>query len=254
MHLVLQRSRVLLLESGGLYLPKRVPAGAREPHGGPLTLGDGPTTLSVVSYPDDLPPPPGTAFHGLRTALGILGPREARWAGRARQVLDWRQDHRHCGRCGGVTELSDRGAALRCPACGLAQFPRVAPAVIVLVHDGERLLLGRGRHLPQGMYSTLAGFVEPGESAEETVHREIMEEAGVEVEEPRYFGSQSWPFPHSLMLGFHARYRSGGIRPDEDELEDVRWFTPDDLPVLPPDISIARQLIDAYLQGTAAGY
>jgi len=97
------------------------------------------------------------------------------------------------------------------------------------------------------MYSTLAGFVEPGESAEETIHREIREEAGVEVDDLRYFGSQSWPFPHSLMLGFHARYRGGEIRCDDDELEDVRWFTPDELPVLPPAISIARQLIEAYL-------
>ena len=251
MHLVFQRTRVLLLESGHLYLPERPPPGAVEPHGGTLLLELGGTPLRVVALPDDLPPPPGTVFHGLRTALGILGPEEARWAGRGRQLLEWRQDHRFCGRCGGVTELSRGEAALRCPRCGLAQFPRVAPAVIVLVHDGERLLLGRGRHLPEGMYSTLAGFVEPGESAEETVHREILEEAGVTVETPRYFGSQSWPFPHSLMLGFHARFRSGEIRRDEDELEDVRWFARDELPLLPPHISIARQLIDDFLLGRA---
>lgn len=247
MYLVFQASRILIGESGRLHLPRERPGGALDPHGGALQLGAGPDAPRVVSWPDDLPPPSGTAFHGLRGALPLLQDEEFRWAGRARQLLEWRGQHRFCGRCGEETVLAEEGTALRCPRCGLSAFPRVSPAVIVLVHDGRRILLGRAPRFPPGMYSTLAGFVEPGESAEEAIRREIREEAGVEVAEVRYFGSQSWPFPHSLMLGFHARYRSGEVRRDERELEDVRWFDRDGLPELPPPVSIARRLIESYL-------
>ena len=246
-HIFFLRSRILLREEGDLYSAGEPPPGARDPHGGILRLGIGGDAPRVMVWPEELNPPGGTRFQGLRGALAILGGQEAEWAGRARQLVEWRENHRFCGRCATPTELTPGGSALCCPRCELQQFPRVSPAVIVLVHDGGRILLGRARRFPPGMYSTLAGFVEPGESAEETIHREIREEAGVEVDDLRYFGSQSWPFPHSLMLGFHARYRSGEVRCDDDELEDVRWFTPDELPVLPPAISIARQLIEAYL-------
>ena len=121
--------------------------------------------------------------------------------------------------------------------------------MIVLVHDGDRALLGRHPGLPEGMYSTLAGFVEPGESAEDTVHREIHEESGVTVEDLRYQGSQSWPFPHSLMLGYLARYRGGELVREEEELEDLAWFRRDALPRIPPPVTIARTLIDAWLEG-----
>lgn len=250
-HIVFQASRILVTEQGGLYLPSEVPPGARDPHGGQLHLGAGADGIRVTLLAEDAPPPAGTVPQGLRSALPLLDD-EALWkAGRARQLLEWRENHRHCGRCGAVTELGDRGASLTCPRCGLSAFPRVSPAVIVLVHDEDRILLGRAHRFPPGMYSTLAGFVEPGESAEDALRREVREESGVEVEDLRYFGSQPWPFPHSLMLGFHARYAGGGIRTDETEMEDVRWFTAADLPELPTPVSIARRLIDAYLSGWA---
>lgn len=248
MHLVFQRSRILLSESGRLHLPGEIPHGARDPHGGILELRRNGTPVRIMAWPEEADPPAGTAFHGLRGALGILAGEEVGLAGHARQLLDWREHHRFCGRCGRETELGPTENVLVCPGCGLPHFPRVSPAVIVLVHDGERILLGRHGGLPGRMYSTLAGFVEPGESAEETVHREILEESGVSVTDLRYFGSQSWPFPHSLMLGFFARHAGGEPRCLDDELDDVRWFTRDHLPELPPSISIARRLIDAYLE------
>lgn len=249
MYVLFRGSRVLVREDGGLYLPASAPEESVEPHAGPLHITLEAGMVEVRAWPEEHPPPSGTRFERLRPILPTLAPEEAALTGRARQLLEWRQHHRHCGRCAAVTETSADGSALRCTVCGLQQFPRVSPAVIVLVHDGDRILLGRAPRWPRGMYSTLAGFVEPGESAEDALHREVLEESGVEVEDLRYFGSQSWPFPHSLMLGYHARYRRGEIRRDEEELEDVRWFTPDALPSLPPQVSIARQLIEAFLQG-----
>jgi NAD+ diphosphatase len=245
--IVFQRSRILLSDEGVLHSPREVSEEVRDPHGGLLRVGPEEDAPRIVIGPDDGGAPDGARFLGLRSALSLLPADQAARVGRARQLLAWREQHRFCGRCGSGTELDQDGGVLRCPHCGLQQFPRVSPAVIVLVHDGDRLLLGRAPRFPPGMYSTLAGFVEPGESAEETIHREIREESGVEVIDLRYFGSQSWPFPHSLMLGFHARYRSGEVRCHDDELEDVRWFAREALPELPPPISIARQLIEAYL-------
>jgi NAD+ diphosphatase len=246
--LVVSAGRILVDDDGRLVRLRDVPAEAREPHGGPLVLEGIRGGLRVVDWPDPAAPPPSGRFLGLRASLGTLAVDEARLAGRARQLLEWRQHHRFCGRCGVETRL-EGGSALRCPSCGLDHFPRVAPAVIVLVHDGDRALLGRHPGLPEGMYSTLAGFVEPGESAEDTVHREIHEESGVTVEDLRYQGSQSWPFPHSLMLGYLARYRGGELVREEEELEDLAWFRRDALPRIPPPVTIARTLIDAWLEG-----
>ncbi|MDT8342371.1 MAG: NAD(+) diphosphatase [Longimicrobiales bacterium] len=249
MYLILRQGEVLCHDAGGLYLGPAPPPGAVDPHGGVLHLSGEEGAPRVLVLEEDAAPPPGTVLRPLRGALPLLEATQARWAGRARQLLEWRDQHRFCGRCGAGTRLAPAGDALHCPRCGLSHFPRHAPAVIVLVHDEERFLLGRSPHFPGRMYSTLAGFVEPGESAEEAVHREILEEAGVRVADLRYFGSQSWPFPHSLMLGFHARWAGGEARPDEAELEDVRWFTRRDLPELPPPLSIARRLIEAFLAG-----
>lgn len=229
------------------------PERAHDPHGGALILDDEDQPVRVHLLPSEAPTPPGAVPRGLRAALPLLDPNALRRAGRARQLLEWRQNHRFCGRCGEQTRLAERGTALRCPACGLSAFPRVSPAVIVLVHDGDRMLLGRAHRFPPGMYSTLAGFVEPGESAEDALRREVREEAGVEVGDLRYFGSQPWPFPHSLMLGFHARYAGGEVRLEDDEMEDVRWFTRDHLPELPPAVSIARRLIEDHLARTPDG-
>jgi len=194
--------------------------------------------------------PPGTAFQETRGLLAQLASDEASVAIMARGLQLWRGRHRHCGVCGAPTEPRNAGHSLRCSAagCGAEFFPRIDPAVIVAVHDGANLLLGRQPSWPPGRYSTLAGFVEVGETLEDTVMREVFEEAGVSCTAPRYFASQAWPFPSSLMLGFHASATRGPVRLD-DELEDARWFTPEELaapggPLLPPPFTIARRLID----------
>lgn len=193
-----------------------------------------------------------STFRGLRSLFDRLPDAEVWAAARAVQLVAWDRDHQFCGRCGGRTEAHASEYNRRCPRCGLSHYPRLAPAAIMLVHRGDEILLGRSRNLPAGMFSTLAGFVEPGESLEETVAREVHEEVGVEVTDIRYFGSQPWPFPNSLMIGFLARWCANeirlGLRPDgEPELEEAAWFRLDALPTIPPRISIARSLIDAYI-------
>lgn len=179
---------------------------------------------------------------------------DARWtlAGRAVQLVEWDRNHRHCGRCASLTEAVPGERARRCRECGLLAFPRLAPAVIVLIErDDGAALLARGRNFPVPMYSCLAGFVEPGETLEEAVEREVLEEVGVEVTDVRYVASQPWPFPHSLMVGFEATWESGEIAVDGDEIVDAGWFTPEDLPMIPPAMSIARTLIDGWIERQA---
>ncbi len=168
-------------------------------------------------------------------------------AGRASQLLDWERDHRFCGRCGSRMQLDPAERAMRCAPCGTVNFPRISPCVIVLVTRGEELLLARNANFPRPMYSTLAGFIEAGETVEETLVREVREEVGVEVHNLRYFQSQSWPFPNQLMLGFFAQYRGGDIVCDQREIADARWFHYRDLPMIPPPSSVAGQLIRHYI-------
>lgn len=173
-------------------------------------------------------------------------------AGRAVQLVEWARTHRFCGRCGELTEPAAGERAMRCPKCRLLSFPRLAPAMITLVTRGERgpdqeALLARGVQFPMPMYSCLAGFVEPGETLEGAVVREVREEVGVEVDDVMYAGSQPWPFPHSLMLGFRARWVGGDIVCDPKEIADAQWYRKDALPQIPPGISIARKLIDAWV-------
>lgn len=191
--------------------------------------------------------PEGLAFQGLRRLWGVLDEETWKLAGRAAQIVEWNRDHRFCGRCGTETERQPEELARVCPRCGLQQFPRISPAVIMRIERGEELLLARSPHFAPGVYSTLAGFVEPGESLEEAVAREVREEVGVEVRNIRYFGSQPWPFPHSLMIGFVADWDSGEIRPQEGEIEDAGWFGIDRLPGLPSRLSIARALLDDFI-------
>jgi NAD+ diphosphatase len=175
---------------------------------------------------------------------------EPTWAaaGRAVQLVEWARNHRYCGRCGSPTEESPGERARRCPACGLLAFPRLAPAVITLVErDDGRALLARNARWPTAMYSCLAGFVEPGESVEAAVRREVYEEVGIQVDDLRYYRSQPWPFPHSLMLGFHARYCGGALACDGVEIAEADWFAPEALPQLPGPISIARWLINDWV-------
>jgi NAD+ diphosphatase len=173
-------------------------------------------------------------------------------AGRAVQLVEWDRTHRFCGRCATPTRPAAGERARRCPACGLLAFPRLAPAMIVLVtRDDGRALLARGTRFPVPMWSCLAGFVEPGETCEEAVHREVREEVGIEVDGVGYWGSQPWPFPHSLMLGFTARWAGGEIACDPTEIAEADWFAPDALPPIPPAMSIARRLIDDWVAGSA---
>ena len=190
------------------------------------------------------------ATDGLLPLMGLYGRvDELRWtlAGRAVQLIEWERTTRFCGRCGAATEPATSERARRCPDCGLLAFPRLAPAVITLIERDGEALLARGRAFPVPMYSCVAGFVEPGETLEEAVHREVREEVGVELAEVRYTASQPWPFPHSLMIGFEATWAGGDIVIDETEIVDAQWFRPDDLPMIPPGMSIARTLIDRWI-------
>ena len=197
--------------------------------------------------------PEGYSVTGLRGWLGRVEPAVFYIAGRAQQVIDWHDTHRFCGRCGTETEDHPQDRAKVCPGCGLVNYPRLSPSIIVLVHRGEEMLLARNANWPTNMYSTLAGFVEPGESIEQTVHREVEEEVGIKVRNLRYLGSQSWPFPNSLMLGFHAEYDSGDIVCQEGEIADARWFRHDDLPNVPPGTAISRWLIDDFIRTLDGG-
>ncbi|EED36089.1 NADH pyrophosphatase [Luminiphilus syltensis NOR5-1B] len=163
--------------------------------------------------------------------------------GRAFQLLKWQRDHQFCGRCGSKTELGDSGRGLACARCELMQYPRLAPCVIFLIQRGEQILLAQANHRRATFYSTLAGFVEPGESAEQAIEREAYEEVGVQVSDIQYFRSQAWPFPGQLMLGFFAQYAGGELRPDGDEILEAGWFDAHNLPPLPPMTSISGQLI-----------
>lgn len=196
--------------------------------------------------------PENTSVHGLRGLYGRL-PEDHFWlAGRAFQIIDWDRNHIYCSRCGTENELQAHERAKRCPACAMVTYPRISPAIIVRVTrettNGSEILLARGPRHPAGFYSVLAGFVEPGETLEACVRREVREEVGIDVQEIRYFGSQSWPFPNSLMIGFTAVYASGDLELEEEEIEDAQWFTPNNLPNIPPPLSISNTLIMDWVQ------
>jgi NAD+ diphosphatase len=193
----------------------------------------------------DAEPPAGLSWQGLRTLFSVLEDAHFALAGRAMQLVDWDRNHQFCGRCGTPTQAKREERVRVCPACRLSAYPRVAPAVMALVRRGNQLLLARSPHFPPGMYSALAGFVEPGESLEQCLAREVAEEVGVRISNTRYFASQPWPFPHSLMIAFVCDWQSGEIRPQEGEIEAANWFEVLQLPKLPSKISIARKLIDA---------
>jgi NAD+ diphosphatase len=192
--------------------------------------------------------PEGWKAVGLRGLYGQLDETAYGLSGYASQMLYWQRTSNFCPVCGHQPEQNKGDWGKRCPNCGHIAYPHVTPAVLALVHDGgDQILL---THKPgwAKMYSLIAGFVEPGESLEECVHREVLEEAGLSLEAPVYKGSQSWPFPHQLMLGFWARYAGGEIKLDEAELDDAKWFHVDDLPPMPPRLSLSRQLIDSWVE------
>ena len=171
-----------------------------------------------------------------------------RLAGLASQYINWSRNHRYCGKCGKFTEDKKDERAKICTACGQVYYPRLSPAIIVAVIKDDRLLMANSPRFPSKFYSVLAGFVEPGETIEECVKREVREEVGIEIKNIKYFGSQPWPFPDSLMIGFTAEYASGEINADESEISHADWFKRDEIPRIPPSISIARKLIDWFLE------
>jgi NAD+ diphosphatase len=185
------------------------------------------------------------ALRGLRSLFLQIPEAHLALAGRAFQIVEWHRNHRYCGRCATATVDKGTERSKACPACGLVVYPRISPAMMVLVTRGRELLLARANRFANAMYSALAGFVEPGESIEDCIHRDVLEEVGVKVDQLRYFSSQSWPFPNSLMIAFNAEYVSGDMRPCDEEIAEAKWFSLDALPQLPGPVSISRQLINA---------
>ena len=247
---VFQRDRLLLNEgNNGRRIPCTAdlaqiePAPIRSQYLGTL---DG-RPCYAAELPDENLVLDGFQLQGLRETFGQLQ-EELIWiAGRANQLVDWSRNHQFCGQCGHPTEDKPQERAKICPACKLVNYPRLSPAVIMAVVKGDHLLLASNKRFKSGFYSVLAGFVEPGETLEECVAREIKEEVGIRVKNIRYFGSQPWPFPNSLMVGFSADYAGGEIKADQSEIADAGWFTADNLPTIPPKITIARHLIDWFV-------
>ncbi len=200
----------------------------------------------------------GVEARDLRTIAGELPAHEAGLLAYARAMIHWRERHRFCGRCGSAMRSLQAGHVQQCsnPECALQVFPRIDPAIIVLITDGERALLGRQASWPPGRYSTIAGFVEPGESLEDAVVREVHEETGIEVDAVEYHSSQPWPFPSSLMLGFVAQARTSEIHLSDAELEDARWLTRAQIAAgeirLPLNHSISFRLIEDWYNSGAS--
>lgn len=191
----------------------------------------------------------------LRRALETLGDAWFVMAAKAANIIQWDKNHQYCGRCAQPTTHQSPGFERRCQPCGLTFYPRISPSIIVLIQKDDEILMARSAHFMPGIYGFIAGFVEPGESIEDTVHREVMEEVGLKVKNLRYFGSQAWPFPDSLMLAFFADYDSGTLTIDTRELEDAGWYHYSQLPGRPSSqLSIASKLLDAYLRSKAHGH
>lgn len=214
----------------------------------PIGLLDGRYARSAWLARDAVPAA-GFEFRKLRSLFGVMEEGLVAVAGRAYQIAEWARTHRFCGVCATPTEMVAGERCARCPACGMVAYPRISPAMMVLIKKGDAVLLARHLNHPAQFFTALAGFVEAGESIEETVHREVYEEVGLKVRDVRYFGSQPWPFPHSLMLAFTAEYDSGEIRVDATEIAEADWFGPgDQMPKYPPrGFSIAGELIHANL-------
>jgi NAD+ diphosphatase len=258
-----EASRALVVAQDGVYVdsgsrPALVPLTALPSLDEPILLGvDSAGAVFAVAAQDGFEPPDGSELMGLREVGALLSAEDAGLLAYGTAMVNWHRAHPHCARCGARTNVAEAGFLRRCPNCGAEHHPRTDPVVIMLIHDGDRVLLGRQATWPTGRYSALAGFVEPGESLEEAVAREVLEEASVHLDEITYRSSQPWPFPASLMLGFHARYAGGEPEIRDGELEDVRWFERAELAAIargevegmavPPPLAIARRLIDEWL-------
>jgi len=205
-------------------------------------------SLWLCDLPEGETLPEGMSPVPLRALLADSDTAQFAQLSRAAQLHTWHCNHRYCCRCGAPTERHKSDLAAHCERCNYQQYPRISPCIIVLIRHGERCLLAHAAHYGPGRYSTLAGFIEAGETAEEAVAREVREEVGVEVHNIRYAFSQSWPFPHALMLGFYADYAGGEIQPDGVEILDAQWFDRDQFPDLPPPFTISRRLINGFLE------
>lgn len=192
-------------------------------------------------------PPAGWDWHDTRAVLALMTPAQAHALSCARQLLWWDRRHRYCGVCGTPTVMSGEERARRCPTCSAVFFPTTSPAIIVAVTRGDQLLLAHNHNFRAGVFSLLAGFVDPGETLEQAVVREVREEVGIEVADVRYLASQPWPFPNSLMIGFRARHVSGEIAVDGKEIAEAAWYTRSTLPSIPRVGTIARSIIDGWL-------
>jgi NAD+ diphosphatase len=254
-------SRALVVSEAGPHLdgdrPALVPTAGRDLRDAVFLGMHEDRALFATEATDDIGPAGEPV--GLRDAAARVSHPDAGLLAYAAAMVGWHRTHRFCANCGSASEPADAGHVRRCPNCGAQHHPRTDPVVIMLVHDDarDRVLLGRQARWPAGRYSALAGFVEPGESLEEAVAREVREESGVDVAGPLFRSSQPWPFPASLMIGFHAAYVRGEPDTRDDELEDVRWFERAELAAiargetdlgLPPPAAIARRLIDEWLE------
>jgi NAD+ diphosphatase len=194
----------------------------------------------------------GMEFLGLRQLFGRIDDKALALAGRAVQIKEWDKTHQYCGQCGSKVVQIEYERAKKCPQCSHTTYPRLAPAVIVRIerpsNSGSEILLARNQRHPAGFFSVLAGFVEPGESLEECIRREVREEVGIEIKDIRYFGSQPWPFPNSLMIAFTAEHAGGTIQLEEAEIAEAGWYKANALPKVPPRVSIARKMIDAFIE------
>ncbi|MFT7687549.1 MAG: NAD+ diphosphatase [Candidatus Azotimanducaceae bacterium] len=192
--------------------------------------------------------PQDYSFNNLWSFLGQLNDATFNLLGRSKQIVEWNQNHKFCGQCGNETHIKNSDRSRSCLNCNNHFYPRLSPSIIVLITKGEEVLLAKNVHARGNFYSTLAGFIEPGESIEEAVHREVMEEVGIKIKKLKYFNSQSWPFPNSLMLGFHAEFDSGDIVIQEAEIADAQWFHYRDMPNKPAMVSISGWLINDFVE------
>lgn len=245
----------MLVEAEGLRVPELEELGpGLRLAAGPIPLGSlGERSCVAVALEPNVKLNDGLTPVSMRELLSRLDETRAGMVARASQLVEWWFAHAFCGRCGCATELHEAERARVCRACEALYFPRINPAIITLVHRGSEILLARGSRMRSGFYALVAGFVEPGETLEQAVAREVFEEVGLEVGDLQYFGSQAWPFPSQLMVGFTARYRGGEIRVQESEVSDARWFPIDALPdpaSRPPKYSIAGRLIASFEQAS----
>lgn len=200
---------------------------------------------------EEIDSPEGMVFEDLKSIYTILDENIYLLAGRALQIINWDKNHQFCGKCGTPTQTMDNEIAKICPECGFTSFTRLSPAVITAIVKEGKLLMAKHNYGQYRKYGLIAGFVEAGETLEEAVERETMEEVGLKIKNIKYFGSQPWPFPHSIMIAFTAEYESGNINVDGKEIAHAKWFEVDDLPDMPSRISIARELIDWYMENYA---